>query len=171
MENFTCEAKGYADIICEGKNCIAHIITRKFKTISASINNRIHVCKNHEIYFNTTGKNEWALFIKTNFPEKYNFVLSKFELVLNDYKEFINLPFPFVPEIPSKIEKRKQKKTPITTKVNIAGNTKNGLCVCPCHTQWETPQAYCWDCHNNHSAAKENTRFMLAEEWVKGKFK
>ncbi len=87
--SFTCEAKGFGDIDCYGERCVAHIITRKFLTISLSTKNRLIICKLHEQYFNKNDITIWFRFIKDKYPEKFEFVKKQYQYVLNEYKKFL----------------------------------------------------------------------------------
>lgn len=147
--NFICEAKGHANIVCSGARCKAHIITRQFREIKNEEHNFIYVCKAHETYFNSEqGKQEWPHFIRVNFPEKYNFVCSKYEFILNEYIQFLKLNV-YIPAAAVPVRATEVKVTEDKPKAE-----PKPLCTHSCHSNYETSLAYCWDCHENHSAWK-----------------
>lgn len=86
----TCGAFGLYQVECINLITIAHVITRKYKTLKRDPKNIIHLCEAHRRYFNTeAGQKEWGRFVKKYFPHKYEYVVRQYEFVLAEYKDFM----------------------------------------------------------------------------------
>jgi uncharacterized protein (DUF1786 family) len=87
----SCQVKGVGDIDCKGSKCIAHIITRQDHAMSASVDNRLLICKQHEIYFNTRPIQEWFRYVKQHYPEKFEMVKRRYEFVIKEFESFMEV--------------------------------------------------------------------------------
>lgn len=85
-----CQAHGYK-IDCVGSICIAHIISRQYKPLATNKNNRIHVCKAHEEYFNTAGLEEWFIYIRDYHGEKFQWIQDRCKQIIKECKMVLEL--------------------------------------------------------------------------------
>ena len=86
-----CNAKNEGNIECKGTKCIAHIITRQYKGLTHKKNNRLYICVAHERYFNSRMIEVWFRFVKKNYPDKFDIVRSRYNLIMNEFNKFMEI--------------------------------------------------------------------------------
>ena len=81
-----CYARFYGNISCGGGYCKAHIITRQLHALAGKQENLLILCKHHEEYFNSLGIKEWFRFVKNNHRDRFDWVISRYDFFLNEFK-------------------------------------------------------------------------------------
>lgn len=129
--NYKCHAKGLGEIACEGISCVAHVMTRQDYAISHKEENKILICKAHEVWFNRQDSRVWYRWVRERFPEKFATIKRRVKFIMAEYNKFMDVV--------------REDNPAFENRIRVISNLV--ACTCSCHKR---EAIYCIKCREYH---------------------